>query len=293
LAFIEDPERRLELVRFGSWFSQGRGVVTVCELRVGDVLELGPDREKRRAEIDALLRREGIPAFGEVDIVPSIAEGIVAVAQANGMAAIESNTVLLGWPGDPKRLAEFLRVIRRLESLRKSLVIGRVQETTGVRDDRPRTVDVWWGGLQRNGDLMLLLAYLLTRNPKWRRARIRVLSVASNELMKAETDRFLGRLLPELRIAAEVRVFVKPADLGVRDLIRAESAAADVVLLGLATPPEGQDEEEYARRLFKLAEGLPTVFLVKNASLFVGELVVGEGRAPGPRVPLPSKGQGV
>ncbi|MBI5016431.1 MAG: Na-K-Cl cotransporter [Deltaproteobacteria bacterium] len=292
LVFTDDAERRLELVRFGSWFSQGRGVVTVCELQVGDVLDLELDRFKRQAEIDALLRREGIPAFGEVDVVSNIEDGIVAVAQANGMAAIESNTVLLGWPGDPRRLAELLRVIRRLERLRKSLVIGRVQAGTRLREDRSRTVDVWWGGLQRNGDLMLLLAYLLTRNPAWRRARIRVLSVASNELMKAETDRFLGRLLPELRITAEVRVFVKPADVGIRDLICAESASADVVLLGLATPPQGQDEEEYARRLFELVEGLPTVFFVKNASLFVGELVVPEGRPAGPRVPLPSVGAG-
>ncbi|MHB8764330.1 MAG: APC family permease [Deferrisomatales bacterium] len=291
LVFAERVEERLGLVRFADWFTQDRGVVTVCELRVGDVLDLDLDRDERQAEIDAVLKREGISAFGEVNMVRSVEDGIVAVAQANGMAAIESNTVLLGWPEDPERLAELLRVIQRLERLRKSLVIGQVQAGRGAREDRARTVDVWWGGLHRNGDLMLLLSYLLTRNREWRGARIRVLSVASNELMKAETERFLGRLLPELRITAEVRVFVKPPEVGVRELIRAESAGADAVLLGLASPPPGQ-EEEYARRLFDLVEGLPTFFFVKNASLFVGELVVAEGQAAGPRVPLPTAGAG-
>ncbi len=220
-------------------------------------------------------------------MVRDVVDGIVDVAQANGMAGIESNTVLLGWPESPERLAVLLRVMRRLERLNKSLVIGRVQEQTASPRGRLQSVDVWWGGLQRNGDLMLLLAYLLTRNREWRDARLRILSVASNDLMKAETERALGQLLPEIRITADVDVLVKPAGTSISELIRSESAEADVVLLGLATPEEGK-EEEYARRLFELSEGLPNFFFVKNASLFVGELVAGDVPAGGFRVPLPS-----
>ncbi len=287
LVFVENAERRLELVRFGCWFSQDRGVVTVCELVQGDLLTLEEDEPReRRAQIEALFQREGIVAFGAVDVVAGVEQGIVAVAQANGMGALEPNTVLLGWPGDPERLAELLRVTRRLARLRKSLIIGRVAPQAETGSGRPKSVDVWWGGLQRNGDLLLLLAYLLTRNREWRGARLRVLSVASNDLMKRNTENALARLLPELRIDAEVEVLVKPPDTGVRDLIRAESRDADAVLLGLDTPPEGQ-EDEYARRLAELADGLPTFFFVKNASLFVGELVsAGDpGASPHPHLP--------
>lgn len=277
LVFVEDAERRLELVRFGHWFSQDRGVVTVCELVEGDLLTLEQDPLERKAEIEALFRREGIAAFGEVDVVPSVEQGIVGVAQANGMAALEPNTVLLGWPGDPERLAALLRVTRRLERLKKSLIIGRVAPGGAASDNaRRRSVHVWWGGLERNGDLLLLLAYLLTRNRQWRGARIRVLSVASNPLMREGTERALRRLLPELRIDAEVEVLVKPQETSIRELIQAESRDADAVLLGLATPEAGK-EEEYASRLAELAEGLPTFFFVKNASLFVGDLICAQG----------------
>lgn len=51
-----------------------------------------------------------------------------------------------------------------------------------------------------------------------------------------------------------------------------ESSRADLVLLGLACPDEGK-EEEYAERLAELTEGLPSCFLVHNGSLFIGELV--------------------
>ena len=286
LVFVEKAEERLDLVRFGDWFSQDRGVVTVCELVVGDILRLAADPRERQSEIEALFRREGIVAFGEVDVVPSVEEGLVAVAQANGMAGIGSNTVLLGWPEDPKRLAVLLRIIHRMERLHKSLIIGRTRPGGMLQEDRPKEVQVWWGGLQRNGDLMLLLAYLLTRNREWRGARIRVLSVASNEHMKAETERYLERLLPELRIRAEIRVHVKPAGISVRDFIRAQSTGADAVLLGLETPAE-DEEESYALRLFELAEGMPTFFFVKNASLFVGGLVTSDPHSAVSRVPLP------
>jgi hypothetical protein len=48
---------------------------------------------------------------------------------------------------------------------------------------------------------------------------------------------------------------------------------AEVVILGLATPERGE-KAEYARRLEARCEGLPTVFFVKNAGLFVGDLVL-------------------
>jgi len=47
---------------------------------------------------------------------------------------------------------------------------------------------------------------------------------------------------------------------------------ADVVFLGLATTAEGS-ERDYAQRLKELSDELPTVFFVKNATLFPGELV--------------------
>jgi len=275
LVFTGHIEERLDLIRYAAWFSEERGVVTVCELVVGDLLNLELDIEARERQIDVILKREGIVAFGEVDVVRNIERGIVTVAQANGIAGITSNTVMLGWPDDLDRMVHFLRAIRRLERLGQSLLIGRVKPLGPARQGVPRTVHIWWGGLQRNGDLMLLLSYLLTRNPQWRESRIRILSIASNSLMKENTERFLRQLIPEIRIEAEIDVMVKPEDVSVKEVIVKESAEAELVLLGLAVPEEGE-EESYARRLFDLAEGLPSCIFVHNGSLFIGELVTPE-----------------
>ncbi|UCD84290.1 MAG: Na-K-Cl cotransporter [Deltaproteobacteria bacterium] len=273
LAFVPDPVTHLDLIRFGNWFSQGRGVVTVCELVIDDLLNEDLDLMARRGKMQEELDREELVVFAEQNVVQDVVEGITNVAQANGIGAMESNTVMLGWPKDEGLLAEFLRVMRRLECLKKSLIIGRIQprhlfRRTGIE----RKIHVWWGGMQRNGDLMLLLAYLLTRNHEWRGAQIEVLSLASNELMKVQTERHLNRLIPEIRIEARPRVIIKPEDKSVRELIHEESKDAEVIFFGLAMPDKG-DEEEYARRLKELAGDLPTVFFVKNSSLFIGELL--------------------
>ncbi len=273
LVFVDDVDKRLGLIRFGTWFSQGRGVVTVCELVIGDLLADDQLVNRTERHLQQTLDREGLVAFGEVDVVRDVIEGITDVAQANGMAGLDSNTVLLGLPRSPEKIVEFFHVVRRLERLNKSVIMGRLQADALPREGERRAIDVWWGGLQRNGDLMLLLAHLLTRNPEWRNARIRILSVASNEHMKAGTEAYLSKLIPEIRIVAEATVMVRPPGTTIREIIHRESAAADIVFFGLDVPEEDADLPAYAEKLLELSHPMKTVFFVKNASLFVGRLI--------------------
>jgi len=281
LVFVDDIRAELDLVRFGDWFSQGRGVVTVCKLEVGDLLdEDRPDLRATAADMRSVLAEEGVVAFPEVDMARGLVDGIVDVAQANGLAGIASNTVVLGWPSNTDLQVEFLKAMRRLEVLHKSLVFARVRpQLLYRRAGIERRIVLWWGGLQRNGDLMLLLTYLLTRNSSWRDVRVSINSLATTEIMRQQTESFLQRLIAEIRIEADIQVLLKDPDATVADIIRRESRDAEVVMLGLATPERG-DEAAYAERLEALSEGLHNVFFVKNASLFVGDLVTPEPEEP-------------
>jgi hypothetical protein len=281
LTFVDDAERRLDLIRFGTWFSQGRGVVTVCELVLGDLRTEAISVREREERIQRTLRREGLIAFAEVDVVADVIAGITYVAQANEMAGLDSNTIVLGWPRGRDRLVEFLHVVQRLERLNKSVLIGRIQPGLIPREREERMIHVWWGGLQHNSDLMLLLAHLLTRNPEWRNSRIKVMSVASNEHMKANSEAYLNRLLPEIRISAEASVMLRPRDRTIRSIIGTESAEADVVFLGLDVPEDEDEMPAYAERMMELSNPLRTVFFVKNATLFVGKLVQTTDEIPG------------
>jgi len=275
LVFVGDVARRLDLARYATWFSENRGVVTVCEMQQGNLLKLKLDPEARQREVNAILREAGIPAFGEVNVVNRVERGIIAVAQGHGLAGLECNTVLVGWPDSEERLVAFLKAIRSLHKLNKSMLIGHVRDLPPLRQGERRVVHIWWGGLQRNGDLMLLLSYLLTRNPEWRDTEIRVLSVASNPHMQRQTVDFLEKLVAEVRIEAEISVMLRPEGKRSKELMQEASSQADLVMLGLAVPEEGK-EEEYAERLRDLTENLPPFVLVSNGSLFVGDLVTPE-----------------
>ncbi|MBN1213112.1 MAG: Na-K-Cl cotransporter [candidate division Zixibacteria bacterium] len=273
LVFVDDPQKKLDLIKFSSWFSQNRGVVTVCELVIGDLLTDNIDIQKRLKATTALMKSEDLTVFAEVDVVEKVIDGIIDVSQANGIAGFASNTIVLGWPKDPRMLADFLVTARRLEKIRKSVVIGKInpQHLFPVHKTT-RQIHVWWGGLKQNGDLMLLMAYLLTRNPEWRNAELKVMCAASNEFARQNTGRYLEAMLKEIRIEAECDVFLKPEDRSINQLIQEKSAEADVVFLGLAVPETGR-ELDYVNRLEELVGELPVVFFVKNSCLFVGKLL--------------------
>jgi solute carrier family 12 (potassium/chloride transporter), member 4/6 len=272
LAFVDDPARELDLLRYSDWFSQGRGIVTACHLQVGGVDEFGEKLPELKRDLREFLKDKHLPIFPQVNVVTNLLDGIVNVSQAGGMAGMSSNTVLLGWPDDPARRLHFLGVTRRLEKLKKSVVLGRFHENyTFDRRDK-RKIHVWWGGLDYNSDLMLLLAYLLKANHEWRDAEIELISIASDEAQRRFAEANLEKLIPEFRIDANVRTLIKQDSESVAELIQRESAAADIVFLGMMTAPEG-GEAEYAERMEALAGDLPVVFFVKNASLFTGELL--------------------
>ncbi len=277
LVFTHNPASRMGLVKLASWFSQDRGVVTVCRVVQGDPEERFEEIRALQAEMDETLAEAGVSAFAEAHVVPDLENGILGIAQANGFAGLQSNTVLFGWADEAEGLARQLRLVRLMAKLRMSTLLASTPDRAGPR--QRKTIDVWWGGLENNGDLMVLLAHLLSLNPEWRWARISVRSIVDSEEARAEMEQRLEALLTEVRIEAEAHVFVKPENADFLDVLHAASVEADVVFLGLKLPAPG-DELAYARRLQQIAAGLRTAVFVRNGEPFAGELL-GESAVEG------------
>ncbi len=269
LVFSGHAWKRVGLIRLASWLTVDRGIVTVCNLFEGD-LDEPVDIPRQREEIERVLRQEGITAFAEVSVVRDFVDGVVDMAQGNGIAGLESNTVMMGWSEHRPLQVASLKMLRKLTNLHKSMLLCRVEQFPQP-SERPEIV-IWWGGKQRNGDMMLLLAHQLTLNPEWIAGRIVIKSIASSDEARADILKSLDEMIPETRIQAERKVIVKSDGRGVFDLIHEESRTADLVLMGLAVVPSGE-EEGYAERIDALIEGLPRVVLVKNSSPFSGELI--------------------
>ncbi len=270
LLFADELERRADLVRLASCLVQDRGILTVSTLIPGSLEEHAETVRSQTVDLNRELEDLGVTAFGEIEIVGDFEEGAVAVAQANGIAGIESNTVMFGWANSAARQAAALRVIERLSMLGKSAVICRVSPT-GLKSE-PHTIHVWWGGLQENGDMLVLFAHLLSQNPEWRRAEITINSIATTPMMQTHTLDSLKRLTRAARIDAKLDVTIKPPHTKVQDMIVERSENADVVLMGLRRIVIG-DEQGYADRLTSLSQGLGNVLFVRNAGIFRGQLL--------------------
>lgn len=275
LVFVDDPVKDIDLVRYANWFSNGKGVVTTCRLHIGNLEEPNPEIGQYLESMREVYQQEKLVVFPEVDVVTDLVEGMVSVSQANGMAGLACNTIVVGWPDNPDLQAKFIRAQRQLDKLNKSMVIGRIKPHTQFgMSRRKREIHLWWGGLQRNGDLLLLLAYLLGQNPEWRNANVRIMSVATNDTMAQQTETYLRKMLAVVRIDADFEIILKPEDKMIREIVQENSARADIVFLGMALSPSGK-EMEGAQRLDQLAGDLPCVFFVHNASLFTGDLLDG------------------
>ena len=270
LVFTGDPEKRIGLVRLASWFNHDRGVVTACRLVGGDLKSEAIDIEGHLETMDKALEEAGIIAFSEVNVVSDFEEGAISIMQANGIAGLHSNTALFGWSEKRERLEAQLRLIRAFARAGKSTLIARLnwQHEPGQR----KRIDLWWGGLASNGDMMLLFAYLLRLNDEWTDARLVVRSIVSDEAERENMTVSLARLIPEARMQAETEIILRPEGRDVIEVIHEKSHDADLVFLGLMDPQPGE-EGEYAERLTELARGLRTTIFVKNASEFAGSLV--------------------
>ena len=270
LVFAGDPAKRIELLRFASWLNQKRGILTVSKLLVGDLEELAPQIGEETQRTTEVLDEHGIIAFAETEVVSSFESGVLSVSQANGIGGLSSNTVMLGWSAKPERVIARLRIARHAALLGKSTILCRIASRRW--SGQLRRIDVWWGGLANNGDMLLLFAHLVSLNPEWSEAKISVKSIASNAMTLDQTERNLRQLIERIRIDAAPVVLARPEGATIHEVIHRESRGADVVFLGLQEVAEN-DEAAYAERLTRLIGDLPTVILVRAAGPFAGRLL--------------------
>lgn len=271
LVFCREIKDSIPMVQLSDDLSQGRGIVTVAHLKTGqieDFDDLDDDVEKLNFE----LTRNGLEAFCEVNVVPDLASGILTIAQANGIAGMHSNTLVLGWPSADAFPQEAIKMMKGLDRLGKSLLLVRLQRLPTTKE---RSIDIWWSGTQNNGDLMLLIAHMLSQSGNWRRCAINIKTAIENPNELTKRQKQIENLIAESRIPANVSVVHKSPDVHINSLVREHSGNSDLVLFGLGLPGK-ESAQEFGDRYTALIEGLENVILVRNSSPFRGFLLVTE-----------------
>lgn len=294
-----DHEKRPYLLQLGSAIVQDRGVVTYFQLIKGAVAGHAKSRRTLQRLLDDRLEERFPNVFCRVDVVGDVYRGIVTIAQSYGVGSFEANTVMLGWLHKEEHRAPYVQMLRDLVDLDRSLLLVSYDQQRKLGDRRQ--IHIWWGGLQGNGGLMLLIAFLLTAHHDWRLAEVSLMTIVGDEEERREAEANIARVVDLGRVEATPRVILRDGR-SIAEIIHAESERADLVLLGLALPSTDEGAvTSFFDRMNGLLDGMPTTMLVNSARNFEGEPVLFDqaarramaapASAPPPSAPTPSSSE--
>ncbi len=267
------PTKRWHLIELARDLGHAKGLITVATVLPQKALEA--DRQiALESTIRDYIEKRGVTAL--VRVVPGEDPfiGGEMLAQYYGLGSIVPNTVILGGSAESDHRQRYCEMISRFHQAQRNVVLVHGGDGGLVRGRR--RIDVWWGGLQRNGGLMTVLAYLLQTSRPWRNAEVHLKMVVQDERAADGCRSNLATLVARARTGAQIQVIVAEGR-PFGDILREESAGADVVFLGLAKPdPDDMAAftEYYAQLIGRIAP-LPTTLMVLAAEdLAFGEVLL-------------------
>ncbi|MGC1310501.1 MAG: amino acid permease [Phormidesmis sp.] len=282
------PTKRWHLIEMARAFTHNRALITVASILPSGSRSIA-QQEKAEGILRDFLERKGVQAFAKIITADDPFIGAKQLLETYGMGPLVPNTVLLGDSegGDSKSIDRYFKTIQMCHEAKRNVIIYRGDEIEVSEDDEDhseaslfppmfgrdvkRRIDVWWGGLQSNGGLMLILAYLLRTSWRWRAAEIRLKLVVSDEAAAQAAEANLTNLTESLRIGAKSEILLakrRPFD----DILQKSSATADLVFLGLAVP-KGDPTQYYQTIQTRIAGLPPTIMVLAAENLDFSEML--------------------
>jgi len=259
LLFINDIKARIDVVRFAALLGQDSGILTISKLIKPDDQEQVKNVKGLILEMRKDLKDAELEAFTEVNIVDDFKRGMYTVSASHGIAGLKTNTVVFGWSQTEDGKKQELETIQKISKLHKNILL--LHFNSSITKQKDKRIDIWWGGKEKNGDLMLLLAYLIRLNNAWQKTSINIFSVVKTEEERSIFETQIKVAVYESRIIAHVELFLMENDDFI-SILGKKSADADLVFLGLAH--HIQDYSQTIKTIDKITRNLKAVVFVQN-----------------------------
>jgi len=203
------------------------------------------------------LEERGVESLVKVKADEDPFSGGVQLIQTYGIGALVPNTILLGDTRELTHHGPYCAMIEQFYQARRNVVIVRDDEKVGFASKQ--SIDVWWGGLRKNGALMMILAYLISQDPEWQKVSITVKMMVPSEAAAHDAESNLSQIIDNMRIPFQHKEIVNNQS-NFWTLLKQESQSADLIMLGLAEPNE--NFLAYYEQLSERTQGLPTTMFV-------------------------------
>ena len=257
LVFSGSPYKRWSLIQLAYALTHKRGFITVSSVVSSVTRDLARQMHLENT-IREQLNKQQVQALVRVVNAPNPFDGMLQLVEAYGLGPLVPNIILLGDSEQATRRDRYCNTIAQLHEAKRSVMILRENEQRGF--GQFRHIDVWWGGMQDNGGLMLLLAHMLRSTIEWRNAQIYIKLVVSSEAGAKDAEINLNAMLSRFRIAAIPEVIVA-ANRSFETVLHESSGNADIIFLGMATPTD-RDFTEYYEQMHARTANLPTIMYV-------------------------------
>jgi hypothetical protein len=263
------PTKRWHLIELSNAIAQRSSLLTVATvLRTEDVTY---ERIKSlENNIREYLEERGVESLVKVKADEDPFSGGVQLIQTYGIGALVPNTILLGDTRELTHHGPYCAMIEQFYQARRNVVIVRDDEKVGFASKQ--SIDVWWGGLRKNGALMMILAYLISQDPKWQKVSITVKMMVPSEAAAHDAKANLSQIIDNMRIPFQHKVIVNDQT-NFWTLLKQESQSADLIMLGLAEPNE--NFLAYYEQLSERTQGLPaTMFVLASQEIAFEEILL-------------------
>jgi len=265
ILFVRDIKSRIDIVKFAELLGQNSGILTISKLITASDTEHLKKKNSLPYAMQRDLKSEGLQALTEVNVVSDFKSGMYSVAASHGIAGLKTNTVVFGWSQTEKDKIRELEIIDDLAGSGKNILLLHFNQA--FKDTKEKRIDIWWGGQDRNGDLMLLFSYLIRLNRKWEKAQVNIFSVVKNEEEKGLLEQRIKASVKEARIKVRVQLFIKN-DQSFIEILHKKSKNADLVFLGLARNPKAIAQA--TQNIDRMLEKLKVVAFVQNNGMDSG-----------------------
>lgn len=166
-------------------------------------------------------------------ISPSYTSAIAQVLQLPGVSGQNNNMMLFEFSRyQTEQLKDIADNIGLIQAGNFDLcILASSEKGFGYKHE----IHVWLTSEDfTNGNLMILLAYIISGHPEWKGTQIKIFAVYPYEQMKEQKEKLL-RLINTGRLAISpnnVEIIPRKEDRSIRSIINATSADADLIVMG-------------------------------------------------------------
>lgn len=266
LVFAKSTEGAL--LHFSQAITQGKGFITMASFVTTPFKNESEKREMQNTLVKKL-QEQKIQALVQVDYAKKVFSSMHRMIENYGIGPLSPNTIVCG-SHNVDDLEHLASVIYKAHQRECNMVILNSENESLESKIPTGDIHVWWHpSHEGNGEFMLVLSYMLTRNPEWKKAKICLKAFVACETERQQAIAEFELLSKDKRIPFQIDVLVAPnPSQDYLKYVSTFSKDAGLIFLSLAPPEEETSSLEYAdylKTIIGFSQDVPAAALVLSS----------------------------